>query len=154
VLITTKDGTIEYVNPTFCEVTGYSKEEAIGNNPRVLKSGNLSESFYKDLWDTINAGRTWRGDFLNRKKSGEEFWESASISAIKNNEGEITHFVAVKQDITERKHIEEDLKRNVAELEQFSKLAIGREIKMIQLKGEINEYLNKQGLESKYEIVA
>jgi two-component system sensor histidine kinase/response regulator len=153
VVITAKDGTIEYVNPTFCKVTGYSKEEAIGNNPRVLKSGNLSESFYKDLWDTINAGRTWRGEFLNRKKSGEEFWESASISPIKNNEGEITHFVAIKQDITERKHIDEDLKRNVEELEQFSKLAIGREMKMIQLKREINEYLNKQGLESKYEIV-
>jgi PAS domain S-box-containing protein len=154
VVITAKDGSIEYVNPTFCKVTGYSKEEAIGNNPRVLKSGNLSESFYKDLWDTINAGRTWNGDFINCKKSGEEFWESASISPIKNDEGEITHFVAIKQDITERKNIEEDLKRNVEELEQFSKLAIGREMKMIQLKEEINELLNKQGLESKYEIVA
>ena len=109
VVITAKDGTIEYVNPTFCKVTGYAPEEAIGNNPRVLKSGNLSESFYKDLWNTINAGRTWRGDFINRKKNGEEFWESASISPIKNSEGEITHFVAVKQDITERKQLEEAL---------------------------------------------
>ncbi|MBW2410851.1 MAG: PAS domain S-box protein, partial [Deltaproteobacteria bacterium] len=109
VVITAKDGTIEYVNPTFCKVTGYTFEEAIGNNPRILKSGNLPESFYKKLWDTILSGRTWRGDFVNKKKSGEEYWESASISPIKNSEGEITHFVAVKQDITERKQMEEEL---------------------------------------------
>jgi polar amino acid transport system substrate-binding protein len=111
VVITAKDGTIEYVNPTFCKVTGYTLEEAIGNNPRVLKSGNLPESFYKKLWDTILAGKTWRGDFINKKKNGEEYWESASISPIKSNEGEITHFVAVKQDITERKQMEEELIR-------------------------------------------
>jgi PAS domain S-box-containing protein len=111
VVITAKDGTIEYVNPTFCKVTGYTLEEAIGNNPRVLKSGNLPKSFYKELWETINTGRTWKGDFINRKKNGEEFWESASISPIKNDESEITHFVAVKQDITERKQMEEELIR-------------------------------------------
>ncbi|MGD8882843.1 MAG: PAS domain S-box protein, partial [Desulfobacterales bacterium] len=111
VVITDKNGTIEYVNPTFCKVTGYSEEEAIGNNPRVLKSGNLPESFYKHMWQTILSGNTWRGDFINRKKNGEEYWESASISPIKDSEGEITHFVAVKQDITERKHMEEELIR-------------------------------------------
>jgi PAS domain S-box-containing protein len=109
VVITAKDGTIEYVNPTFCKVTGYSKEEAIGNNPKVLKSGNLPESFYKNMWGTILSGKTWRGDFINRKKNGEEYWESASISPIINSDGEITHFVAVKQDITERKHMEKEL---------------------------------------------
>jgi PAS domain S-box-containing protein len=109
VVITDKDGTIEYVNPFFCEVTGYSAEEAIGNNPRVLKSGNLPESFYKNMWQTILSGKTWRGDFINKKKNDEEYWESASISPIKNSEGEITHFVAVKQDITERKHMEKEL---------------------------------------------
>jgi two-component system sensor histidine kinase/response regulator len=103
VVITNRKGTIEYVNATFCEVTGYSAEEAIGQNPRVLKSGNLPASFYKELWETILAGKTWQGDFINKKKNGEEFWESASISPIKNDEDEITHFVAVKQDITERK---------------------------------------------------
>jgi PAS domain S-box-containing protein len=119
VVITSKDGTIEYVNPTFCEVTGYSAEEAIGNNPRVLKSGDLSESFYKNMWQTILSGKTWRGDFINRKKNGEEFWESASISPIKNNEGEITHFVAVKQDITERKKAEEEIKNSQQRLAQI-----------------------------------
>ena len=106
VVITDKNGSIEYVNPTFSEVTGYSAEEAIGQNPRILKSGSLPESFYKEMWLTILGGNSWKGDFINKKKSGEEFWESASISPIQNDEGEITHFVAVKQDITERKQME------------------------------------------------
>ena len=109
VVITDKNGTIEYVNPTFCEITGYSAKEAIGQNPRILKSGNNPESFYKDLWDTILSGRVWRGELLNRKKNDEEFWESASISPIKNDDGEITHFVAVKEDITAKKQMEEEL---------------------------------------------
>jgi len=106
VMITDKEGIIEYVNPRFSEVTGYSAKEAIGQNPRIIKSGNHPKSFYKDLWDTILAGRTWRGEFFNRKKNDEEFWESTSISAIKNDEGDITHFVAAKQDITDRKQAE------------------------------------------------
>ncbi|MBW1785771.1 MAG: response regulator [Deltaproteobacteria bacterium] len=119
VVVTDKNGTIEYVNPTFSDVTGYSAKEAIGQNPRVLKSGNIPNSFYKDLWDTILSGKTWRGEFLNRKKTGEEFWESASISAIKNDEGEITHFVAVKQDITEQKRAEEIVKNSEQRLGQI-----------------------------------
>jgi len=107
VMITDKKGTIEYVNPRFSEVTGYSAAEIIGQNPRILKSGNHPNSYYKGLWDTILSGRTWRGEFLNRKKNGEEFWESASISAIKNEEGDITHFAAVKQDITDQKKAEQ-----------------------------------------------
>jgi len=109
VVITDKNGTIEYVNPTFSKVTGYSAAEALGQRSSLLKSGRLSESFYKDLWHTISAGSTWVGDFINRKKNGEEFWESASISPIKNEDGEITHFVAVKQDITDRKRMEQEL---------------------------------------------
>jgi PAS domain S-box-containing protein len=153
VMITDKKGTIEYVNPSFSEVTGYSAKEAIGQNPRILKSGNHPGSFYKELWDTILSGKTWRGEFLNRKKNDEEFWESTSISAIKNDEGDITHFVAVKQDITERKHMEKDLRRNLEELERFNKLAIGREIMMIQLKEEINELLCQLNQDKKYKIV-
>ena len=119
VMITDKKGTIEYVNPSFSEVTGYSAKEAIGQNPRIVKSENHPHTFYKDLWDTILSGRTWRGEFLNRKKSHEEFWESTSISAIKNDEGEITHFVAVKQDITERKKAEEEIKNSQQRLAQI-----------------------------------
>lgn len=109
VVITARDGTIEYVNATFSKVTGYTAEEAIGQNPRVLKSGDLPRAFYQELWDTLLAGDVWVGDFINRRKNGEDFWESASISPIKNDEGEITHFVAVKQDITERKQMEKEL---------------------------------------------
>jgi PAS domain S-box-containing protein len=110
VVVTDKNGTIEYVNPRFSEVTGYSAEEAIGQNPRVLKSGDLPESYYKELWDTILSGKVWRGEFKNKRKTGEKFWESASISPIMDEKGEITHFVAVKQDISERKRTEATLR--------------------------------------------
>jgi PAS domain S-box-containing protein len=116
VMITAKDGTIEYVNPTFSEVTGYSVDEAIGQNPRILKSGDIPESYYKELWDTILAGKVWRGEFKNKRKNSEKFWESTSISPIKNEEGEITHFVAVKEDITEQKKIRESLRESELQL--------------------------------------
>ncbi|MGD9081111.1 MAG: PAS domain S-box protein, partial [Desulfobacterales bacterium] len=116
VMITAKDGTIEYVNPTFSEVTGYSIDEAIGQNPRILKSGDIPKSYYKELWDTILAGKVWRGEFKNKRKNGEKFWESTSISPIKNEEGEITHFVAVKEDITEQKKIRESLRESELQL--------------------------------------
>ncbi|MEJ2729029.1 MAG: PAS domain S-box protein [Deltaproteobacteria bacterium] len=114
VMITDKNGTIEYVNPTFSEVTGYSAKEAIGQKPHILKSGHHSKSFYKSLWDTILSGRTWRGELLNRKKNDVEFWESTSISAIKNDQGDITHFVAVKQDITDQKKVEQAIRASQA----------------------------------------
>ena len=109
VVITDTHGTIEYVNSKFNEVTGYTVEEAIGQNSRVFKSGDLPKSYYKELWDTILSGKVWRGRFINKRKNGEDFWESASISPIMDEEGEITHFVAVKQDITERKHMEQEI---------------------------------------------
>ncbi|MGD8880573.1 MAG: PAS domain S-box protein [Desulfobacterales bacterium] len=112
VVITDKKGNIEYVNAAFCEITGYSAEEAIGQNPRILKSGGLSAEYYQNLWQTILSGKIWKGDFINKKKNGQDYWESASISPIKNDSDEITHFVAVKQDITERKEVERKLKES------------------------------------------
>ncbi len=109
ILITDPKGNIEYVNPKFSNVTGYSLEEVRGKNPRILKSGFTKPEVYKILWKTITAGGEWRGDFYNKKKNGEYYWESALISPIKNRNGEITHFVAVKEDITERKKQEEQL---------------------------------------------
>nr|ADN17128.1 diguanylate cyclase/phosphodiesterase with PAS/PAC sensor(s) [Gloeothece verrucosa PCC 7822] len=103
VVITDAEGTIEYVNPKFEKITGYQRAEVIGQNPRILKSGETTTEEYKQIWKTITSGQEWHGEFHNKKKNGELFWEAASISPIKNAEGIITHFVAVKEDITERK---------------------------------------------------
>jgi len=111
VVITDIHGNIEYVNPKFVEVTGYAPEEVLGKNPRVLKSGRLSAEMYKDMWRTILSGQEWRGEFQNKKKNGEIFWEQATISPIKDVKGQLTHFIAAKEDITERKAIEAQFRR-------------------------------------------
>ena len=103
VVMTDPAGNIEYVNPQFTEHTGYTAEEAKGQNPRILKSGLMPKSVYEDLWNTILAGKIWRGELQNKKKNGELFWERAIVSAIRNSDGIITNFVAVKEDITEQK---------------------------------------------------
>jgi PAS domain S-box-containing protein len=110
IVITDVTGAIEYVNPKFTKVSGYAFAEVAGKNPRILKSGNLSQATYKELWDTILGGREWTGEFLNRRKNGELFWETASISPIKDSAGRITHFLAVKEDITMRRRSEEALR--------------------------------------------
>ena len=109
VVITDLDGRIEYVNPKFTEVTGFTYDEAIGQNPSILKSGHHGTEHYTDLWKTITEGRIWRGEILNRKKNGVLYWEFASISSVKNDRGEVTHFVAVKEDISDRKRTEAEL---------------------------------------------
>lgn len=109
VVISDKFGNIEYVNPKFSEVTGYTYEEAKGQNPRILKSGDLSKAFYQNLWKTITSGKEWRGEFHNKKKNGESFWESAVISPLLNSKGEITNYVAAKEDITEKNKLIKDL---------------------------------------------
>jgi two-component system, cell cycle sensor histidine kinase and response regulator CckA len=106
IVITDTNGIIEYVNPQFTVVTGYSPEEALGKTPRLLKSGHFTAERYKNLWQTIKRGEQWRGELHNRKKNGELFWEAASISPIIDAEGRITHFVAVKEDITAQKQAE------------------------------------------------
>lgn len=125
IVITDTSGAIVYVNPKFCELTGYTPEEVLGKNPRFLKSGLTAPEVYRDLWQTITAGREWIGELHNKTKNGELFWELAHISPITDQNGTITHFVAVKEDITERKnidslrtHLEEQLRARNAELEQ------------------------------------
>ena len=112
VVITDTSGIIEYVNPKFEETTGYSAEEAIGNNPRMLKSGDKSLEEYRALWDAITSGKVWRGQFQNRRKDGRIYWESASISPVRGPDGTITHFIAVKEDITAQKRVEDQLRMN------------------------------------------
>lgn len=112
VMITNREGIIEYVNPNFTKVTGYFASEVIGSNPSLVKSDWHPPQFFRDLWNTILSGKEWRGEMRNRRKNGELYWESASISPVKGPSGEITHFVGVKEDITERKQAQEALNRS------------------------------------------
>ncbi|MCU0334392.1 MAG: PAS domain S-box protein [Chitinophagaceae bacterium] len=111
VVITNIDGNIEYVNPAFCRLTGYTEAEALGQNPRILKSGITSENEYKQMWEVISKKQSWQGEFCNKKKNGELYWENATITPILNDQGDITHYLAVKENITERKNLEEAQKR-------------------------------------------
>ena len=111
VVITDPAGNIEYVNPKFMQSTGYIQAEVLGKNPCVLKSGEQSPETYRELWQTITSGKEWHGEFHNKKKNGELYWESASISPIRDLIGRITHFVAVKEDITARKLMEAERDR-------------------------------------------
>jgi diguanylate cyclase (GGDEF)-like protein/PAS domain S-box-containing protein len=109
VVITDVNGIIEYVNPKFTAVSGYSREEAIGQKPSVLKSGRQPDSCYVDLWQTICSGKEWVGEFCNKAKDGREYWELSSIAPIKDENGTITNYIAIKEDITGRKLHEEQL---------------------------------------------
>ncbi|HHL40113.1 MAG TPA: PAS domain S-box protein [Deltaproteobacteria bacterium] len=127
VMITDTSGVIEYVNPRFCELTGYSSDEAVGCTPSILSSGEHGAAFYDELWRTIKSGRTWRGEFHNRKKDGSLYWERAAIAPIVDERGEITHFVAVKEEISDKKRVEEEKQTLQAQLLQAQKMeAVGR----------------------------
>jgi two-component system NtrC family sensor kinase len=118
IVITNIDGVIEYVNPKFCQTTGYTTAEAIGKNPSVLKSGEMSADGYADLWKTISSGREWRGEFHNKRKDGTLYWEYASISPLYDKGSRITGYLAVKEDITNRKEVEAELAQSRQELEE------------------------------------
>jgi len=124
IVITDLAGTIQYCNPAFSKVTGYSKEEAIGQNPRVLKSGKHSQEFYEELWATITQGSVWTGHLVNKKKDGSLYEEDVTISPIRDTPGEISGFVAVKRDVTDRLHLEDQL-RQAQKLESIGRLAGG-----------------------------
>ena len=112
IIITDLDGTIEFVNPKFSEYSGYSYEETIGQTPRILKSDETPPEIYKILWKTITAGNVWEGEFRNKRKSGELYWEYSKILPIRNQDGNITNFMAFKEDITRHKQLEERLIRS------------------------------------------
>ncbi|MFN8257642.1 MAG: PAS domain S-box protein [Bacteroidales bacterium] len=134
IVITDVKGRIEYVNPAFCRITGYSAEEAIGNNPRVLKGLTPQETFI-DLWQTVLSGKVWQGEFINRKKSGEYYYEEAVIAPVRDWKDEIVNFIAIKNDITKRKKVEEKLQKSEEKL------------KIAQSIGNVGhwEYSNKTG---------
>lgn len=123
VLISNSQGDIEYVNPKFTQITGYTLEELTGENVRILKSGHTASEEYAGLWSAISTGREWRGQFCNKKKNGDLYWTTAIISSIRNAKGVITHYVSVQEDITERKQAEEQLRQlNVSLLRKQQEL--------------------------------
>jgi PAS domain S-box-containing protein len=122
IIITDTKGNIEYVNTKFTEVTGYTWGEVVGQNPRILKSGEMSPDYYKEMWQNLTSGKEWYGEFLNKKKNGELFWELASISPIFDTTCTVTHLLAVKEDITNRKQIENELKNAKEKAEENDRL--------------------------------
>ena len=155
IMITDTLGNILFVNPNFTKVTGYEPDDVMNRNPRLLQSGNTSPTEYEQIWATVLSGNVWRGELYNRKKNGEFFWESVSLSPIQDENGVTSSYLAVKEDITERKRAEEELcklneeleqrvKQRTAELEEknvelqkMNRLFVGRELRMVELKEKI-----------------
>jgi len=130
-VVTDLTGKIVYVNRKFSEVTGYSFAEVLGQNPRILKSGECPPAVYAELWACITSGKTWRGEFRNRKKNGELYWESAVISPLFDAAGRATHFVGINEDITERKRTDaamHDLSRRLIRAHEAERARLGREL--------------------------
>lgn len=109
ILITNTEGIIEYCNPSVIRTSGYTKEEILGQNPRLFKSGNTPANVYKDIWDTINSGNVWEGEFQNRNKNDDLYWEASSITPVLDSSGKITHYLAIKRDVTDQKKMNEQL---------------------------------------------
>jgi PAS domain S-box-containing protein len=124
IVITDVSGAIEYVNPKFEQSTGYSLAEAIGKNPRILKSGRQPKEFYSELWQTISSGKVWKGEFLNQHKDGSLHWESATIAPVMDDDGVVTNYVAVKEDITAQRQSDEQLRKLWQAVEQSGNTVI------------------------------
>ncbi|HWX22379.1 MAG TPA: ATP-binding protein [Candidatus Binatia bacterium] len=118
IIIASRAGTILWANPAFSAMTGYAAEEALGQNPRFLKSGHHAPEFYRAFWETILDGRTWRGEFINRRKDGSEYVNEQTVTPVRSPTGEISHFIGVMQDITERRRAEAEVRRLNEQLEQ------------------------------------
>jgi len=123
VMITDPDGKITWVNPAFNDLTGYTLEEVVGKNPRFLKSGQQDDGFYERFWDTIKAGLPWQGEMVNKRKDGRLFHEEMTVAPLKDDSGEITHFIAIKNDITARVQAAETLRRRLEELTALEAVA-------------------------------
>ena len=135
VVITDPDGIIEYVNPRFTALTGYTGEEAVGRKTSIVKSGQTPDEVYRDLWKTLKSGRTWQGEFLNRKKNGELYWEEAVMAPVTGPDGRVASFIAVKSDVTERKKIEHALR---ASEERFRQLVMAAPDAVVGVDGKGN----------------
>ena len=131
IVITNPMGIIQWVNPAFTKLTGYSADEVIGNNPSALKSGKHDREFFKNLWDTILKGEVWHDEVVNKKKNGDLYYEEMTITPVFDEKGEISQFVAIKQDITERKRLEEIVIKAKERME--SELNVAKDIQMSML---------------------
>jgi phosphoserine phosphatase RsbU/P len=160
IVITDRNGLIELINPAFTKLTGYSQEEALGKNPRdLVNSGIHDVVFFKDIWDTILAGRVWHGDIINRRKDGSLYHEEQTIAPVPDAGGKISHFIAIKQDVTERKQSEEKLREQQLELADLNKqleMRIGVQLAELHLAAQIQKNLlpNKSPLIAGYDIKA
>lgn len=178
IVITDARGAIQYVNPAFTRTTGYSPEEAVGENPRILQSGRHPDEFYAKMWETIESGSVWKGEICNKKKNGDLYWENATISQVLNDKGERISYIAVKEDISSKKELEQrkedvervmrhDLKTPLNSIMGFPRLLIEtagltetqkRYCRNIEYAGKymlemINMYLSISGIESgRYEL--
>ncbi|MCK6604070.1 MAG: PAS domain S-box protein [Ignavibacteriaceae bacterium] len=122
IVITDAAGNIEYANKFFCSITGYSQQDVVGSNPNILRSGYMSDEFYKDMWNSISSGNIWRGEILNKKRNGKLFWENSVIAPIVNESNIITHYVAVKEDVTDKKSMLEELIHAKEKAEEMNKV--------------------------------
>lgn len=123
ILVTDTEGTIEYVNPAFESVTGFSREEAIGRNPRIIKSGVQNESYYEEMWDAVLAGETWEAEITNETKSGDRYVAHQTIAPVTDEDGAVEKFVGVQRDVTRRRRLEEQIERSATVLEQLYEVA-------------------------------
>jgi two-component system NtrC family sensor kinase len=146
IAITDKDGNFEYVNNAFSRTTGYSLSEIVGKNPRILNSGEQSDSYYKELWETINSGRNWQGEFHNKKKNGELYWENSVIIPIIDPTWAISHFVSIKQDISLRKKEMEAYSESERRFQELADL-LPQPVFEIDMQGWIT-YTNRLGFEA------
>ncbi len=128
IVVTDLEGTIEFANPAFTRITGYTLDEAIGTNTRLLNSGEHPPEFYRELWETIAKNEVWQGEMINRKKSGELYWEAATISPVQDQDGKTTHYLAIKEDISERKAIEAALAQEQEKTDTLLKNILPEEV--------------------------
>lgn len=150
IVITDLDANIEYVNEAFVRNTGYSREDAIGQNPRILHTGKNSRATYEKMWNHLTRGVMWKGELTNRRKDGSEYTESVFISPVRDAGGQVTHYLAIKEDITERKLAEAKLAEQFEELRRWYKTTLEQGMRTLELKREVNELLSQAGQPPRY----
>ena len=150
IVITDLAANLEYVNQAFVKATGYSRTEAIGQNPRILHSDKNSRAAYDDMWTHLTRGEMWKGELINRRKDDSEYVESIMISPVRDSNGRVTHYLGIKEDITERKLAESKLSEQVEELRRWHEATLGREMRTLELKREVNELLGQAGQPPRY----